>query len=67
LIEQRLEQVKFWRSMTMTSTGALVSVLAAHNPPKPGPMMTTRCGVAGKRAADELAPGMIGLYAAPTA
>ena len=30
--------------MTMTSTGAFASVLAAHNPPKPAPMITTRGG-----------------------
>src|SRR5712691_396771 len=32
--------------MTTTSTGALASVLAAHNPPNPAPTMTTRGGIA---------------------
>ena len=48
--------------MTTTSTGALASVLAAHNPPKPAPTMTTFDGIAFERWADEMAPGITALY-----
>src|SRR5438132_4985395 len=45
--------------MTTTSTGALASVLAAHNPPNPAPTMTTRGGIAFERGAERIAPSIV--------
>ena len=44
LVEQRLEQVVAGRAaIRVTSTSARLSAWAANRPPKPDPMMTTRC------------------------
>jgi hypothetical protein len=51
--------------MTLTLTGALATVSAAHNPPNPTPTMTTPGGAASERAIDEMAPNMGGYYIAP--